>query len=165
MKIKKNTKYVIGVMCIVIIIYEVYLNCFPTILIKNFDELEDEYITIVKLVEKYYNQQSEGTDIYINIYTYTGNYELYHNDVEIQMTSYEQNCLEKICKENYYRAYRTVRVTEFDISFWEGETVEYAMVYSKNLRETRKMIDKYSSDECKFRQVKGQWYELTNYHM
>ena len=163
MKIGKNTKYVIGVMCIVIIIYEVYLNCFPTILIKNFDGLEDEYTTIVKFLEEYYNQHSEGEDMLMKIKTY--NNKLYRNNVEIPMSPYEQSCLEKISKESYYRRYRTVRVTEFDISFWEGETIEYAMVYSKNLRETRKMIKRLSSDECKFRRIKGQWYELTNYHM
>ena len=152
-------------MCIVVIMYKIYKGYFPTTVIDNFDELQDEYTTVVKFLEEYYNKYSEGENMVIDIYTDTGDYQLYHNDVEIQMTSYEQNCLEKICKENYYRAYRTVRVTEFDISFWEGETVEYAMVYSKNLRETRKMIDKYSSDECKFRRIKGQWYELTNYHM
>ena len=163
MKIGKNTKYVIGVMCIVVIMYKIYKGYFPTTVIDNFDELQDEYTTVVKFLEEYYNQHSEGEDMLMKIKT--NDSKLYHNDVEVPMSQYEQNCLEKISKECYYRRYRTVRVTEFDISFWEGETVEYAMVYTKNLRQTRKMIKKYSSDECKFKRINSQWYELSNYHM
>ena len=165
MNIGKNTKYVIYAICAAIIICIIYITVVPGPIIDDFDELEDEYTTVVKFLEEYYNKYSEGENMVIDIYTDTGDYQLYHNDVEIKMSSHEQNCLEKICKENYYRGYRIVRVTEFDISFWEGETVEYAMVYTKNLRQTRKMIKRLSSDECKFKRVNSQWYELSNYHM
>lgn len=140
-----------------------YLWYNPNIHIENFNDLQIHYERIVNVVTIFYNQQVEKKDLTfdINISEYT----LSCDDVDVILSAEEQESLEIICKSAYCVEYSCIRVTPFDVSFWVGEQVEYAIIYTTNLYETYKTVKRYASDDPKLKRINKNWYELSSYHL
>ena len=136
---------------------------YPNVHIKNFDGLQSHYERIVNVVTIFYNEQVEKKDLtfIINIPEYT----LSYGDIDIILSVEEQESLKIICKSAYRVEYSYIRVTSFDVSFWVGEMVEYAIFYTTNLYETYKTVKKYASDDPKLKRINKNWYELSSYHL
>ena len=162
MKRREKIIYGVCILSVLIVIHSIYSWYNPRVLVDNFELLESDYNTIVRVLEEYYNEQPKEEYIGVSI---SQDYTLSHNDKEIELSTEERNSLEKICKESYYGDYRLIRITEFDISFWEGETVKYGIIYTKSFAQTMKSNIKSLSDTCHIRRINKEWYEFGDHHI
>lgn len=151
------------IMSLLIGSWNVYLWYHPNVLIKNFENLESDYEQVVNVVSRFYDEQVERKNINIDI-NKAGLHTLSEEGIEIELSKEEQESLEKVCESSYKVEYGHISITEFDVSFWSSEHIEYAIFYTTNPYETRKWAKKYNSGKPRLKRINKNWYELGEYH-
>lgn len=104
----------------------------PHLYIEDFDSVSEDYNRVVGLLCDYYTSENCHGKISITI---EKDYTLSYRDKSIDMDGDEKLSLKRICETSYTGGYDFIWLTEKDVTFWEGEAVLYALIYTKDIKK------------------------------
>lgn len=125
----------------------------------NFNEVEDDYIEIIDVLNTEYNNRKSTISEEFIVVNISNNSELSCDSQPIPLTDKQQESLRCI-QEQSYVDYNFIWVSNAYIIFWEDETKQYGLLYSKRPRKIIRSMKKEWYSGMDYTRINKNWYEI-----